>query len=42
MHFTQIMGNDFVVDSRASYHLLNEKYEKYMTDIKEIPELKIV
>lgn len=33
---------EFVIDSGASYNMINEKYEKYMTDIEEIPEINII
>lgn len=32
---------EFVIDSGASYHMVNNKYERYMIDIQEIPIIHI-
>lgn len=32
---------EFVIDSGATYHMINEKYEKHIQNISEIPEIKI-
>lgn len=33
---------EFVIDSGASYHTISTEYEKYMTDIQEIQEMKVL
>ncbi|CAH0732060.1 unnamed protein product, partial [Brenthis ino] len=33
---------EFVIDSGASNHMISIEYEKYMTDIQEIQEIKVL